>query len=61
MGSGQFKLQSLIRQLADGKCDQRGIISFYIVGVSLFQLPGAGKGSSVNPAASKSAAAVMMQ
>ena len=28
MGSGQFKLQSLIRQLADGKCDQRGIISF---------------------------------
>ena len=44
MGSGQFKLQSLIRQLADGKCDQRGIISFYIVGVSLFQLPGAGKG-----------------
>ena len=43
MGGGQFKLRRLIRQLADGKCDERRIIRFYIVGVSLLQFPGTGK------------------
>ena len=44
MGGGQFKLRRLIRQLADGKCDERRIVRFYIVGVSLLQFTGTGKG-----------------